>query len=192
MKLKLEFSTFLCSTFLLAGGLTVGVGSAMALSVPWTLGEPNTFQDQSAEYLIDVNQNGVLDVGDKLRGVFDVDQIQSPNAYEFGDPPNNSYLLGYFEVEVLARSIDPVGSSTQTWIQPTSPWGIAQGANYTSDLYSYVFGPSADFTALYGTDALMAIFIDDVNTLVYSGVPGLTTQDAIDAATLGDLYWTFG
>lgn len=199
-------------------GLTISLlltSSAMALSIPWTTGEQNTFVDLSAEYLIDGtnanNQQGILDEGDKLRGIFDIDSITSPVV---SDPLPNE-LTGIFEIEVISRQqlfndpfdIDGDGdgvsttdygfgaaTTTETWQDLGSDpneQGITPGTQYTSNLYQYTFGVSSSFESIYGTGALMAVYIDDDFDFVTTGT-GLNISTAENNVTDGDIYWTFG
>lgn len=173
-----------------------GACQAFSLSVPWFSG-PNHVSDNSAEYLLNsvgggavnglydgtyTTDNGdtILSEGDRLRGIFIIETLEQQGELTRFLSQGNSQFTGLFEVEVTARTL--VGSIS--------------GVN----TYDYSFGVSSDFAAIYGAGAMMAMYIDDVNTATpYSrdsnGVdaPGVVDEEAlISDATDGSLYWTFG
>jgi hypothetical protein len=111
------------------------------------LGETNLGSDNSAEYLI--NNEGelrILDVGDVLRGQFDVNTIEDltggGGTNALGLVSGNNEFSGIFEVEVVAKfnpgTTDPCDQAT----------------------CDFVFGPSASFEATYGAGALIALYED--------------------------------
>jgi hypothetical protein len=167
--------------------LLLCTSSAMALSVPWTPGVQNNFVDLSGEYLIDENGNGVLDVGDKLRGIFKVDQLTSPVSVD----PLPDQLTGIFEVQVTARSDNATGSASATWPGGTNYHGIGASESFTSDTYNYTFGVSSAFESTYGVGALLAVYIDADHDFQSTGA-GLDIPTAEGTVTDGQLYWTFG
>ncbi len=139
-----------------------------------------TFEDDSADLWLDVNGNGTLDVGDRLRSV-----ISIPTYFTSSGPVTNfvNELAGIVDLEVLTRS------------------DVAPGiANYT-------FGPSAAFQAAYGLGAMIALYEDSVHEYARSGsacntaagvAPGGTCEQLITDGSLlmllgfsGDLdeYW---
>lgn len=173
--------------------LLILTSSAMAYTtIPWTMDEPNTFVDLSAEYYVDNDNNDKLSVGDLLRGVYKIDEITSPNSVD----PLPSELTGIFEVEVIEASY--LGTSIKRDWGTGSVHGISDFASYTSELWSYTFGASAAFEAIYGTGALMAVYIDDApgdyqstGTNPDTGLL-ITIPESEDTVTNGDVYWTFG
>jgi hypothetical protein len=166
--------------------LMMSLGTAFAITVPWALGDYNNFQDQSAEYLVDNDGDGMLSQGDYLRGIFVIDQITSPNYYNF-----TSYeLTGFFEVEVTSR-ISLGTTQTAVWTGNNNKFGHAVGSFLTSDLYSYTFGTSSVFESIYGTGALLSVFLDGSADYQAYGT-GTTIASGITSATDGSIYWTFG
>lgn len=125
-----------------AMGLALGIvaGSANALTV-----YPNViFEDDNIDRIIDLNGNGILDVGDRLRSVVEIPFIKDQNgvlptiALSSGGQPE---LTGIVEIEVVSK--------------------IALGGGS----FRIDFGPSAAFTAVYGAGAMAAFFEDSTPNL---------------------------
>ena len=115
--------------------------------------------DNSAEYLINAagTSGSTLDLGDKLHGIFTIETIEkAPSTHLLGANGVNE-LSGIFEIEVVQKTPFTV---------PIGVNGCAVVAGCTN--YSYVFGPSATFTATYGAGAMVAFFED--SNLEYSRV----------------------
>jgi hypothetical protein len=148
--------TLRCSTFALAttGALLVGIGAASTANAAGLNdffkfgGLETNWDDNSAEYWIDTNNNSILDVGDRLRGIFRVDTVNGESPYI--DPPARATgvaLTGIFDTTVLSKTADGV---------PTS--GILAGTT----TYDFTFGPTASFAAEAGglTGAIVAFYTD--------------------------------
>jgi hypothetical protein len=121
----------------------------------------NQARDNSAEYLINANGTSsaadpVLDVGDRIRGVFKIEQVQASGTIDL-DVQTTGSLMAIFDTTVTSRTNEHlVGGQT---------------------VADYVFGPSSAFEAVYGTGALIAFFEQ-------AGNPGklLSTSGAIATA----------
>lgn len=139
-------------------------GNAMALPVNdlFFPGEINQVSDNSGEYLIDRDGNGTLDVGDSLRGTFDIQTIEglsSGNESRVGANGNNE-LAGIFEAEVIAK-VDS---------------GDVDAAGNT--LYNYLFGPSASFAAEFSLPAGAMIIAFDDPTVDYNRLGTIANAEA--------------
>lgn len=119
---------------------------------------------------VDLNSNGMLEVGDTLRGIF---RITSANA-TLGGPLlllDGFELTGIFETEILSVDVN----------------ANAGGSSYSD----FTFGPHAGFEAVYGAGAMLAFFEDfapDFDDVFTAGTPGAAEV----FATNGTLYATFG
>ena len=120
----------------------LGIGSGMLASGAanaYTLYDITGFEDDNLEYLIDSGTGGtagVLDVGDKLRGVIEWTKIYEIGGTGEQDPPAPD-LTGIFELQVYSKAATGGG------------------------LFTFVFGPSAAFQSVYGPGAMVAIYTDD-------------------------------
>lgn len=172
------------------------IGQANAVpTVPWGMMKTNTVTDNSAEYLL--NRSGTagsysyttddagdttLDIGDRLRGMFEIDDL-SYGTTTIDLTSAGVELTGVFDMEVISKTI----STTQ----------IVSGY----DFYVYEFGPTATFEADYGTGAMLAWYVDDYgdgddynrlgpeDTVNPSSVE---EENRIATATSGEYYWSFG
>ncbi len=107
----------------------LGMGAAQASSFGnLLLAEGGTVivSDNSGEALIDNNANGLLDVGDALRGTFSIDQVGTTPTGFLG-----FQVSGIFEATVISKT------NKQT----------INGV----DVYDYVFAPSASFASSFET-----------------------------------------
>lgn len=167
----------------LIGLLVFGIGNAFAL--PWYPGELNAFEDDDAEELYyDADDDGLLDVGDTLRGVFTYFQLTYPHDPDYSLPANNEELTGIFEVKVTSKTfvgnlgVDANGDEAD---------------DFFTDFYSYEFGVSDSFNTELGlgtTTAVAAFYFD--NTPPAMDVEVDNTADAYNEATDGSLYWVLG
>jgi len=138
----------------LAIGLITASGSASALTINQLMATYPNFQieDDSWESQgIDNNGNGVLDVGDTLRGIIKFPtfrDLTTSNDIALNGA-TNSHLSAIFETEVTA---------------------IADTAN--PNIKQFTFGASASFGATYGTGAMIAFFEDNVDN--FNGGLGCT------------------
>ncbi len=128
-----------------AGAIMLYGATAMGASVQSQFfpNELNQGSDNSAEYLINgPNSTGVttVDVGDRLRGIFDVNTIEdlsnTGNINSLGLASGNNEWSGVFEIMATSKVQNLDGSFTWT------------------------FGPSPSFEAQYGAGAMIAMFED--------------------------------
>lgn len=151
-----------------------GVGSAQAASVGSTLFTGfQQLSDNSAEYLINGDPEATdttLDVGDVLRGIFTIETLeQAPSPTRFlGGASGNDELTGIFEIQVLSKSGGP-------------------GA------YAWTFGPSANFTSVYGDGAMVAFYADAANNFTRVNDGTCTDIACMETrASDGSLFWVSG
>ena len=124
------------------------------------------FSDNSAERFIDRNNNGTLDVGDSLRGIFGIDTIESPQIAIGGNSPFNE-LTGIFQTVVTAKTfVGVIG-------------GIPR--------YDYTFGADPAFAAEFGAGAgaVGLFFEDSANDFKRQGCASFAACEA--TATGGNL-----
>lgn len=151
----------------IAIGLALGLAnSASALNMY----QNSLFEDDNLDRVVlDINGNGLLDVGDRLRSVVEIVKITDVNGFypsivlSGGGQPE---LTGISEIELIAKI-------------PTGFGG-----------FFMTFGPSAAFTATYGAGAMVAFFVDPSNNLDVAtcGSAANCEAKAIDGA-----HWaTFG
>jgi hypothetical protein len=127
-----------------------------------------TFEDNSAEDLgVDQNNNGLLDVGDTLRGVFSFESfVSQPSGEAFPlNGTTNSAVHGLFEIEAREKN------------------EVSPGA------FTFDFQPHAGFESDFGDGAMVALWESD--TLLNPFACG--TKAACEAgATAGDLRLVLG
>lgn len=149
-------------------GLALGLAnSASALD----MFQNSIFEDDNLDRVVlDVNNNGILDVGDRLRSVVEIVKIVDVNGFypsivlSGGGQPE---LTGISEIELLAKI--PAGLPGQFIMQ---------------------FGPSAAFTATYGAGAMVAFFVDPSNNLDVATCGSAAT---CEARSIDGAHWaTFG
>ena len=139
----------------------------------------NQLSDNSAEFL-NLNPGGgtILDVGDTLRGIFDVETVEDIGG---GGGGTNSIgsgavneLTGLFETEVKTKT------------------SIGGG------LFNFTFGPTAAFEAIFGVGALVAWFEDpaqDFNRVTSIAAGEASATGGTHVATTGfgldaDEFWS--
>ena len=129
----------------IALGLGVVSASANAFYLYSGTDQVTILQDDDLEYLsYDANQNGILDIGDRLRGVFEFTQIYEEGGA--GEQSNFSpELTGIFETEIY-NILDLKGDGTANDI---------------------IWGPSANFTAIYGSGAMLAAYTGGTNLQLF-------------------------
>lgn len=140
--------------FGLLSGVMFAAGSAHAASVASSIlnDEINQWSDNSAESQnVDLDGNGFLDVGDTLRGIF---QIETREDLTGGNPSfvygsgGNTELSGIFEIVVTSKVFVSNGED-----------GIAGTAD---DRFNFTFGAYAPFQAEFGlSGTTMAVFFED-------------------------------
>jgi len=132
---------FVKSLTALAALLSVGAafaGNSVSSAIP--AGQV-LFSDDSAERWIDVNTNGVLDEGDKLRGIFGIGNING-NSNPIGGTSAFNELTGIFQTVVKSRTF--------------------AGSDGPLNLYDYVFEADPAFAAEFGVAAgTVGIFYED-------------------------------
>jgi MYXO-CTERM domain-containing protein len=136
--------------------------------------------DDAREYLLtDVNDDGKLDVGDVLRGMFQLTQAQvTPpssltNTVDFGGNSGNNEWTGLFQIKITGKS----GNAT--------------------DGYTFTFGPDAGFSeagALGLAGKAMVLLYEDSGVDYTQNTTALltSTEDLIGTAKNGSLFWTLG
>jgi hypothetical protein len=148
-----------------AGALVLGagIGSANATTIGDLLFPFTHFDDDSYESIhVDAGADGVLQVGDTLRGILRVDTIDNllgAGDVDIGPASGRPELAAIFEVEVLSISA-PVGALP-------GPDGIPGNADDLI-LYNFTFGAHAAFAtemeALTGEpvlDGIIVAFFED-------------------------------
>ena len=149
-------------------------------------------EDNDRSYIYsDVGQTDILDTGDIIRGMLQVQYIDGPGGLpspgtQIGGLTSNNELTAVFDIEVV-----------QSWL-PTD--GTAQGhpLGDGSGLYAWAFGPDAAFGARAGdpappfampAGAMVVAFDDSTNDYTQDTVPvpgGLTGQEENLIKTAGD------
>lgn len=127
------------------------------------------FSDDSAEQWIDVNNNGILDVGDKLRGILTINQVSGGGqATLIGGNTSNNELTGIF----------------QTVVTSAIPAGAGR--------FDYTFSADAAFAAEFGVAAgTVGIFFEDsANDFAREGCGSYAGCEA--TATGGNIWASFG
>lgn len=174
----------------LALGLTATAAQASVISGLVGAGDL-FFEDDSAESLsVDLNGNGLLDVGDSLRGILRFPFITNQTTgitYNLG--ALGIELTGVFETVVTSKTLIP-GATTEI-------------NDVIYPLYDYTFGASAAFAAQYGLVAgTMAVLFEDTTpnwTIAgcTTGFGGTCEGNAIDGTLWAEIglaglgqFWT--
>ncbi len=153
------------------GGIALVAGASVTqaaynLPIP---GGSFLLSDNSAEYLIKGagNTGTILQVGDVLRGIFVIDDINQVSI--LGSGSGYSELSGLFETKVLSAGGGP--------------------GNYT-----WTFGPNTGsaFTTTYGAGATVAWFTDANHEYARQTTSGQTTAQLEALVTNGSLLWVSG
>lgn len=151
-------------------GVALAAGSAQATTIAETIyfNHLNQWSDNSAERIgVDHSVNGspagVLDVGDTLRGIFQIETLEDQSG---GNPSINygsagvNELSGIFEVEVKAIQVvsDPNNSCGGV---PSCTGGTHKLDG--DERVNYVFGPNAAFQTQFGglSGTTMVVFFED-------------------------------
>lgn len=145
--------------------LALGSGAASAASVSSLLFADTLFEDDSAEAHNDVNGNGILDTGDRLRGILRITKLDDNNSSASEDllpGSGNQELAGIFETEVVATCA------------PGSLLLGACGAYAGTPFADYLFGPSATFAGEFGLSAgaVVALFVDSAHEFTIGAATG--------------------
>jgi len=124
MKLKKSFMAVAAMLSLASFGASAGLSVSSA--VP---GGPVLASDNSAERLIDRDANGLLDVGDSLRGIFTIGDF---NGRTIGTGTAYNELTGIFQVMVTSKVAVGVGRFDYTFGFDA---GFGKGAGVLGVLY---------------------------------------------------------
>ncbi|MCV2355478.1 PEP-CTERM sorting domain-containing protein [Paucibacter sp. B2R-40] len=166
---------FMIKTIVAASLMAAGVSSFAAGSVAGAIGAGDVlFSDDSAERFIDMNGNGKLDLGDKLRGIFSIGNTAPPNV-PLGAGTGYNELTGIFQTVVTGKVFVGVVS------------GIAR--------YDYTFAADAAFAAEFGQAAgtVGMFFEDSAQNFARQACGGANDFAACEAtATGGNLWASFG
>ncbi|RLA40408.1 MAG: hypothetical protein DRR42_25905 [Gammaproteobacteria bacterium] len=167
--MKFKLSNTWKATLPLALGLAVASSGTQALSL-W--GGLNAFEDDNMETQgVDLNQNGLLDMGDTIRGTItftkQFDPFSLHDTITLGAPGEE--LTGIFETEVVAKIDNGDGT------------------------FNYVFGAYSGFEADYGTNAMVALFTENPGDFYTTGTDRCSSiVDCETKATDGSAWMTFG
>lgn len=146
-----------------AAVLTCSAFGAMAVPVSSVVPAGSvSFSDNSAEWLIDRNANGTLDVGDALRGMFSIDNITgSGPQIQIGGTSGVNELTGVFQTVVLSKV-----------------------ATATPGLFNYTFG--FDPLSGFGAGVVGVLYDDPANNFARIGCG---TIAACEATASGGAVW---
>jgi len=164
-------------------GLTLVAGSAQALTIAQIIAANPNFQleDDSAESQnVDVNENGLLDEGDTLRGIVEFPQLRNLDTTDvtlLTPLVGNTNLSAIFEI-VVTDKIQTAGAGT-----PLDP---------TDDLFTFEFGAYAPFAVELGleTGTMIAFYESAVDNVSIGGAgctdasPGGDCEDNVTDGTL--------
>lgn len=147
-------------------GVAFALGSGSASAAVQFFFPITGFQDDDLEYHIDTNNNGVLDVGDRLRGILEI-----PETYGvFGGGP----------ASILPHELTGIFDITVTGKVPTS----------TPGLFNFSFGPTASFAAEFGlpANAMVALYLDSSPDLTIVP-PNCASIAACEALATDGMLW---
>jgi hypothetical protein len=154
------------ATLLVCGTTSAMAGFSVSSAVP---SGSSLFSDNSAEYLIDRDGDGVLSVGDSLRGILSIDNIKGTGPITaIGAGSAYNELTGLFQVKVTSKTL--TGNSAST-----------------GDLYSYKFG----FDSLFGQGAnvIGVLYDDPANDFARDNCGGANDIAACEATATGGSIW---
>lgn len=136
--------------------------------------------DNSAEVQsFDGNNNGLLDAGDILSGIFTIETIEKGGTtHAIGAGTSHNEMTGLFEA--MVTSVVP----TQTYFDGTS-WLAVPGSHYL-----YTFAPTAAFQATYGVGAMIATFDDPAKD--YTRIGCATVAGCMATASGGTPFMVLG
>lgn len=159
----------LAAGFGMFSGLMLAAGSAHAVDIADTifLGELNRWSDDSGESQnVDGNGNSFLDVGDTLRGTFNIRSIEDLSGgggtVTYGAGGVNE-LSGIFEIQVTSKVAVNSGAD-----------GIAGNGD---DVFNYTFGTYAPFQAEFGLTANTMIALFEDTTPDYNRTGSIATAE---------------
>jgi len=152
----------------LAGLVSLSTAALAGAPISSVIGVgPVQLSDNSAEQWIDVNGNNVLDIGDKLRGIFAIDTVE-PGGTKIGGNTGINELTGIFQTVVTAAV--PTASPIR---------------------YDYTFSADAAFAAEFGLAAgtVGIMFEDAANDFRRQDCGGLNDYAACTATATGGNVW---
>lgn len=169
MKLKTTLLTAVAGAF----GIALMAGSAQAATIAQIIAANPNFQleDDSAEAQgVDLNTNGLLDIGDTLRGIVEFPQFRNLDTTDvtlLTPLVGNSHLSAIFEIVVTSKT-QTAGAGT-----PLDP---------SDDLFTFEFGAYAPFAVELGLAAggMIAFYEDNVDNTFLGGVNCTTTGSGGD------------
>ena len=189
-------------TAMLAGGM-LAMGAAHAHPINAFLGSgPTLLSDNSAEQFIDVTETGTLDVGDRLRGIFQIETFESLITAAQTDLSATPYeLKGLFDIEVIQKDVFNLvdGSGNVIGQQFQFTFGAYDGFATEADNSGWTAGEVDGLAAVFFADDRDNDF--DFARLTLASSPcvaarGETGTAAIAAlegcATNGDMMWAMG
>ncbi|WP_448212675.1 PEP-CTERM sorting domain-containing protein [Colwellia sp. MEBiC06753] len=135
------------TALLMLGGFANLANAASVSSIMSATGD-FLLEDDSGEYHIDVDGDGVLSVGDKLRGIIEWPKLTSGGDEYLLDGIANEHLSAIFETEVTGKFSAGIPG-----------------------LFNFTFGPSASFAVDFGFNAgtMVAMFTDSVDNVNIKG-----------------------
>lgn len=146
--------------------MLVAAGSASAgLSVSSAIGAGSVLlSDNSAEQWIDTNSDGILNVGDRLRGILTIDTVeQGGSATQIGGQSAYNELTGIYDIVVKTAV------ATGGFLGPVA-------------LYNYTFGASG----VLGVDTAVILYEDAANDYAREGCG---TFAGCEATAMGGGVW---
>ena len=170
----------------LAAALAVGATSASAaLAIAGAIpAGTSLFSDNSAERHIDANGNGILDVGDSLRGIFSIDNIAGAGpATAIGAGSAYNELTGLFQVLVTGKVPTGGGRSNFTFgFDPTFGAGAGViGVLYEDPARNFARAGCANFAACEATATGGGVWM----TVGFGGDGFWTAANAVDTPAIG-------
>jgi hypothetical protein len=133
------------------GALAVGFGSspAAALSIQDYMFNNTLWNDESAESIaVDNNSNGLLDVGDTLRGILHINQAnnQTPPGGSIIPATQNNEITAIFEAQVATKTLTGANALGPLYTFTFVPVG---GVNGTGFVAPGVVGQAGAMVAMY-------------------------------------------
>lgn len=153
-------------TSLGALGIAFALGSGSASAAVQFFFPITGFQDDDLEFHIDTNNNGVLDVGDRLRGILEIPETFG--VFGGGPAPILPHeLTGIFDITVTGKT-----------------------ATATPGLFNFSFGPTAGFAGEFGlpANAMVALYLDSAPNLTIVP-PNCASIGACEALATDGTLW---
>jgi hypothetical protein len=175
----------------MALALGVGAGSAQALTISQLINQNPFFEfedDDIEAHFVDTNTDDVLDEGDVLRGIIEIQQLRDTvngDSYTLVNNAGNSHLAAIFEVEVKTKTSIGGGNFFLTF----GPTGTATGTvawfyeDATDDLAILNCGatmPACEGNVTDGNLVLQLGFTGDPDEFWNSTAPEPDFNDLID------------